>query len=514
VPLGAAAWMGLLAVLHWPAFGYLLMGIAAGMFLGLSVGLSGLTGLALLLPFAFGKTPAEAFALLLGMYSVTTMTDVIPAILMGIPGTVAAQAIIVDGYPMARRGQAGRAMGAAFLSDIIGSLVGAAVFVVCIPVIDAIITRFAAPEFFMLGVLGISMVGALSGRSILRGIIIGLLGLLLAMVGMAPEAGFPRYVFGVLYLWNGIPLVPAVLGLFGFPELLNMALRGESIASGAVSGTAGMLDGLRDCLRHWWLVVRCALIGAWTGLIPGLGGPVVEWLGYGHAVQSEKNPECFGQGDVRGVIAAESATVAHKPGALIPTVAFAIPGNASMAILLGAFLIVGLRPGQEMLTTKLDVTFTLIWTTVVANIISALGALALAPQLAKVTRLRWDVLVPVMLVFMVIGSISANGSLDDVAVFLVFGLLGFVMDRSGWPRPPIVLGLILGKLLEPYLFIATDAYGAAWLLRPIVIVLGALTALGLVAVAVRRPTLGPPQPRPAASGSGSAAVGDAGRSAR
>lgn len=484
--LGHAAIAGLLEILQWPVFGYLLLGIAVGMFLGLSVAMSGLTGLALLLPFAYGRSPAEAFALLLGMYSVTTMTDVIPSILMGIPGTVAAQAIVLDGYPMAKMGQAGRALGAAFSSDILGSLAGCIVFVVCIPLIQLIIGSLGAPEFFMLGIVGVSMVGALSGQSVMRGVIMGLFGLLLATVGLAPEAGLPRFTFGVLYLWNGIPLVPAVLGLFSLPEMLRLAVTNRTISSVPAGNMAGVVEGIRDSFRHWWLLIRCSMIGAWTGLIPGLGGPVVEWFGYGHAVQSAKNAGTFGEGDVRGVIGPESATVAHKPGGLIPTVAFGIPQNPSMAILLGAFLIVGLKPGPDMLNTHLDVTFSFVWTTVIANIIAAVAALGLARQLARVSSLRPGILVPVVLVVMALGSISANGSIGDVLTFVAFGLLGFLLDWARWPRSPIVLGLVLGSLLEPDLFIASGAYGAAWLKRPIVIALMALALVGILSVAFRR----------------------------
>lgn len=481
----SAVWSGLVIVFGWPTIIYLLLGVGAGMLIGLSVGLSGLTGLALLLPFAFGRKPADAFALLLGMYSVTTLTDVIPAVLMGIPGTTGAQALVLDGYAMARKGMAGRALGATFTADVLASVFGSVVFMLAIPLAAAVIGFFGSPEFFMLAMLGVSMVGGLSGRSLPKGLIVAALGLLLATVGTSPETATARFTFGSAYLLNGIPLVPAVLGLFGLVEVLKLARSGERIATDRLAVSVGVSQGIRDALHSWWLILRASALGSILGMIPGLGGPVTEWMGFGHAVQSEKNSEGIGSGDVRGLLGAESAIVAHKPTALVPTVAFGLPANASMALLLGAFLIVGLKTGPSMLTTNLNLSYSLVWMVVLANIVAALLALALAKQLARIATIRPGILVPVMLVLLVVGSVTATGTMGDVVVMLAFGCLGLVLDRYDWPRPPIVLGLILGKIAEPYLAISVNRYGWHWIYRPVVVVLFVIILAGLVATAKR-----------------------------
>ena len=361
---------GLLLVLQWPAPGYLLLGVVLGMFFGAGPGLSGLVGMAILLPFTFGMEPGSAFAFLLGMYAVTTTADTLASVLLGVPGTAASQATILDGYPLAQKGEAARALGAAYTVSMIGGVLGAIVLALSIPIVKPLILSFAEPEFFMLAVLGLTMVGALSGGSIYKGMASACLGLLLAMVGYSAFGGIPRYTFDQNYLLDGLPLVPLVLGLFALPEMIDLAARGKSISRVATAGS-GMMDGVKDAWRHSWLGIRCTAIGVYVGMLPGLGGSIVDWVAYGHAVQSAKDKSGFGKGDIRGVIAPEAANNAMKGGALLPTIAFAIPGSASMAILLSAFLVQGLEPGPNMLTSRLDISFSLVWTLAIANVVGA-----------------------------------------------------------------------------------------------------------------------------------------------
>ena len=226
--------------------------------------------------------------------------------------------------------------------------------------------------------------------------------------------------------------------------------------------------------------MKCGTIGAVCGMIPGLGGVVAEWFGYGHAVQSAKDPSMFGKGDVRGVIAPETATAAQKPGGILPTVAFGIPGNAPMAILLGVFLIVGLRPGPEMLRENLHITFLMVWVTVIANIIGAVLALAMQKWLIKICYLRPTILAPVILCFMAVGASLATKNFGDVLIFGIFGALGYVFKRADWPRVPLIIGMVLGNLAETFLFIAADRYGAAFLWeRPIVMIVMAFIAFSM-----------------------------------
>ncbi len=479
-----AAQQGLQGILAWPAFGYLLLGILLGVFFGMVPGLSGLSGMAILLPFTFDLQTYEAMALLMGMFAITTTSDTIASVLLGIPGTAGSQATIMDGYPMAKKGEAARAFGAAYTVSAFGGVIGALVLVISIPVLTPLVLFFGSPEFFMLGVLGMAMVASLSGNSPAKGILVALLALLLSMIGYSPQAGIPRLWLGWPYLLDGLQIVPPVLGLFSIPEVVELAVRRGTLSEVPKMGK-GIWDGVRDAFHHWWLALRCSLLGAYIGFIPGLGASVVDWVAYGHALQSCKDTEQFGKGDVRGVIAPESANNAMKGGALIPTIAFGVPGSATMAILLGAFLIHGIYPGPELLTTRLDVVFSVIWALVIANVITSIVLMGCTSQLAKVTTVRGSILIPIILVLVFMGSWMATQEIGDWVVLLSFGFLGYLMKRWRWPRPPIALGLILGRFMERYLDISLSRYGWAWLRRPIVIVLAAGT-LATIYFAVRR----------------------------
>ena len=475
---------GLLMVVAWPACGYLLAGVMIGMFFGAVPGLSGLVGLAILLPFTFGLGPGPAFAFLLGMYAVTTTADTLASVLLGVPGTAASQATILDGYPLAKKGQAARALGAAYTVSMIGGVLGALFLALSLPLVKPLILSFAEAEFFALALLGLTMVGALSGRSIYKGLASACAGLLLAMVGYAEFGGVPRFTAGANYLLDGLPLVPVVLGLFALPEMIELTRRGNSISQVADEGS-GLMDGVRDAMKHWWLGIRCTAIGVYIGMLPGLGGSIVDWVAYGHAVQSAKDKSQFGKGDIRGVIAPEAANNAMKGGALLPTIAFAIPGSASMAILLGAFQIQGLEPGPKMLTERLDVTFSLVWTLAIANIIGAGLLLAWGKHVAKITFVPSFYIVPLVILFMFMGAWIGNSAIGDWVSLLAFGLIGWLMKLGGWPRPPLVLGYILGKIMENGLQISIQTNGWNILTRPITLIIFALIAVTLYS-AVRR----------------------------
>ena len=470
---------GLYLVVQWPAVGYLFLGVAIGMFFGAVPGLSGLVGMAILLPFTFGLDAGAAFAFLLGMYAVTTTADTLASVLLGVPGTAASQATIIDGYPLARQGEAARALGAAYTVSMIGGVLGAIFLAASIPLVKPLILSFSEPEFFMLAILGLTMVGALSGGSIFKGLAAACLGLLLSMVGYAQFGGEQRYTFGANYLLDGLPLVPVVLGLFALPEVIDLATRGRSISRVAEAGS-GLTDGIRDAVRHWWLGLRCTALGVYIGMLPGLGGSIVDWVAYGHAVQSAKDKDRFGKGDIRGVIAPEAANNAMKGGALLPTIAFAIPGSASMAILLGAFQIQGLEPGPTMLTEKLGVTFSLVWTLAIANVLGAAFLLAWGRHVAKVTFVSGHVLVPAIVLFVFMGAWMGGSNIGDWISLLGFGLVGWVMKHAGWPRPPLVLGYILGVIMENALQIASQNQGWGMLGRPIVLIIIVLVLLTLL----------------------------------
>ena len=334
-----------------------------------------------------------------------------------------------------------------------------------------LVLSIGSPEFFMLGLFGLLIVGALSGGTPLRGIIVVLFALTLAMVGTSPQEGLPRYTFGEAYLLGGIKIVPVVLGLFALPELLDLFVRRSSIAYAVAESTQGMMQGVRDVFRHWWLTVRSIFIGVYVGMIPGLGASIVDWVAYGHAVQSEKSPERFGTGDVRGVIAPEAANNALKGGALVPTLAIGVPGNAPMALFLVALTVQGVSPGPDILGARIDVLFALVGALVIANVVAAGLMLVATPYLARITQVPGTFIVAVVVVAALMGAWMSTQDIGDWIVLLVFGVVGYAMKRWHWPRPPIALGLVLGPLLERYLHLSINIYGFDWLTRPVVLVI-------------------------------------------
>jgi len=471
---------GLSLIVQWPAFGYLFLGVLIGIYFGAVPGLGGLIGMAILLPFTFGMDPASAFAFLLGMYAVTCTGDTLSCVLLGIPGTASSQATVVDGYPMAQKGEAARALGAAFTVSAVGGVLGAIALGLSIPIVRPLILSFASPEFLMLGILALTMVGSLSGGSVLKGLAAAAMGIMLSTIGYTATGGEPRFWLGTSYLLDGVPLIPLVLGLFALPELLALAISNTSISQvDQEAGRGGMVEGMRDALTHWWLVLRCTAIGVYIGMLPGIGGSVVDWVAYGHAVQSAKDKDGFGKGDVRGVIAPEAANNAMRGGALVPTIAFAIPGSASMAILLGAFLIHGLEPGPELLKSRLDITFSLVWTLVFANVLAAGLLLLWGNQIAKATFVKGHLIVPAVILFVFMGAWTNSNVIGDWITLILFGFVGYIMRLGGWPRPPLILGLILGPIMENALQLSVRIHEFEWVTRPIVLILAGLVVFTL-----------------------------------
>ena len=469
--------------------GFLLLGVVIGLVLGVIPGLGGLVGLSLLLPFTFNMDPYTALAFLMGLQAVVVTSDTIPAVLFGVPGTVGSAATILDGFPMAKKGEAGRAFGAAFTASVIGGVYGAFLLAISIPILRPVMLYIGSPELLSFCVFGLSLVAVLSGGTPLKGLAAAAIGLMVATAGDDPQTGTLRWTFDSLYLWDGLPVVPLALGLFAIPELADMAITRQAIAGGKDSASTSrwqQVEGIKDVFRNKWLLFRCATIGSALGAVPGIGASIIDWIAYGHAVRTVKDAHLtFGKGDVRGVIASESSNNAKEGGALVPTIAFGVPGSASMALILGAFLIHGLVPGPEMLTKRLDVTYTLVWSVAIANIFGAGICFMFANQLAKVALVRIGVLAPVVLAITFVGAFQGSRQWGDIWALLIFGFLGWIMKRLRWPRPPLILGFVLGGLVERYMFISVERYGADWLLQPVVMVVFAISFYGIMSPIIR-----------------------------
>lgn len=458
----------------------LVTGVFAGLVVGVVPGVGGLFAMALLIPMTYGMDPYAAFALLLGMGSVTTTSDTIPAILFGVPGSVGAAATVLDGHAMAKKGEAARAFGASYSASMIGGVFGALVLALAIPVMRPLVLYLKTPDFFAICAFGLSIVAILAGSQPLKGLAAAMLGMLASFVGIDQIAGVERWSFGQIYLWDGLPVSLVFLGLFGLPELASLLLRGSIQGSAEKPSYAGMRQGILDTLREWPLVLRCSAIGSLLGAVPGIGIAVLDWIAYGHASRKPGSGPKFGQGNVRGVIAPESANNAKEGGSLIPTIAFGVPGSASMSILLGAFVVHGLVPGPEMLGKNAAITVSMVLSVAVANIVGAVTCLMLTRQLARIAQVSASILVPLVVTFIVIGAYQTNMSAFDFLLVILVGAVGMAMKELNWPRSAFSLGFVLGPALENYFFLAYQISGWSWLKQPLVLVLLGLAVAGVV----------------------------------
>ena len=480
---------GFFLVFSWSTFLLMMVGILVGFWVGILPGIGGPTALALMLPFIFKMSAAEAFAFLLGMTAVTATTGDSTSVLFGVPGEPTTASTIVDGHPMAKKGEAGRALGAVLMSSLVGAIFGALFIAVAIPIVRPLVLSFGSPEFFMLTILGLAFVASLSGEAQLKGLISAGVGMMLATVGLDPISGIQRYTFGQLFLWDGVGLVPVTIGFYAIPETIELAVLGTSIAQEEVGKLGGVMEGVKDTFRHWWLVIRCSAIGTFTAIIPGMGAATTQWIAYAHAVQSSKGKERFGHGAIEGVLGPGAANNSTLGGSMVTTIAFGVPASVIMAILLGAFIIQGLVPGPDMLIPEpkghLALTFSFVWVIIVSNIITVGICFLFIEHLARITQVRGSLLIPLILLLIYIGAFAEKNVAEDMVVVLFFGALGWVMEKLQWPRPPLLLGLVLGPLAENRLFLSTDNYGAAWLWRPGVLIIIALTVAGVLYPAIK-----------------------------
>lgn len=472
-------------MLQWPTFGLLALGVGIGFVVGILPGLGGAVTLALLLPFIYDMDPIPAFAFLLGMHAVVATTGDITSVLFGVPGEGTAVAATFDGHPMAQRGEAGRALGAVLTSSLVGAVIGAAVLAVSVPIMRPLVLAFGPPEFFMLAMVGITFLVSLSGGNLVRGFLMAGLGALVAMVGLDPFTGKPRFAFGQLYLWDGIGIVPIVVGLFAVPEVMHLMSTRAAIAQRGTGPITRVMDGVLDTFRHWSVTLRCSAVGVIIGIIPGMGGATAQFIAYAHAKQTSKQPGEFGKGSIEGVLAAGSVNNSKEGGDLIPTVAFGVPGSTAMAILLGAFLILGIVPGPDMLTKHLDVTFSMVWVIVISNFLAVGLSFLFLRQLVALTFVRGTWLVPFLLVLVTLGAYTTHNDVLDIVVMIVFGAIGLAAVRYGWPRAPFLLAFVLGPTAERYFFLSHQLYEWAFLVRPITLALLGLGLLGII-YSVRR----------------------------
>ena len=473
--------------------GYLLLGVMLGLAIGVFPGLGGIAGLSLVLPFMFGLDPVLGLALMIGMVAVVPTSDTFASVLMGIPGSSASQATVLDGFPMAKKGMAARALSAAFASSLFGGIVGASFLTFFILIARPIVLEFKSPELLMVSAFGLSMVGILAGRVALKGILAAGLGMLVASIGEGPFNGELRMSsYDVPYFTDGLKLVIVGLGIFAVPEIVALLRKDKAIAEEATLGS-GWLDGVKDWWQHKWLSIRCALIGVVVGVIPGLGGSVVDWIAYGHTVQTTKDKAGFGKGDVRGVIGPESSNNAKEGGGLVPTLLFGIPGSGSMAIFIGALALLGsgeLEVGQVMLKDNLNYTYAIVWLLALANVFGTILCIALSGQIAKLTTIRFALIAPFIFMIISFAAFQSGQDLMDLAVLFGIGFLGILMRRFDWSRPAFLIGFVLANPVENYANNANQIAGIRfrqgaeagfdYIASPIVLTLLVITVISVI----------------------------------
>ncbi|BBM88573.1 hypothetical protein COTS27_00254 [Spirochaetota bacterium] len=457
---------------------YLALGVCLGLSVGIFPGLGGIAGLALVLPFLYGVDPVSGLALMVGLVAVIPTSDTFSSILMGIPGSSSSQATILDGFPLAKQGQATRALSAAFISSLFGGIFGAIILTFLMGFAKPIILSFRTPELLMLTVLGLVIVGSIAERSLVKCLSAIGLGMLIRTIGEAPAQGSSRVTFESWYLQDGFALVIVGLAVFAIPEIVDLLRSNRSISKLGKLGS-GWREGFYDWWRNKWLSFRTAGVGTIIGIIPGLGGSVVDWIAYGHAIQTTPNKENFGKGEIRGVIAPESANNSKEGGGLLPTLVFGIPGSGSMAIFLGGMTLLGLEAGPSLFKEDLSTTYTIVWSLAFANIIGTVLCVILSPYIARLTIIRFPLVAPFILMLILFASFQSKQSVYDIFALFGLGIVGIFLKRFGWSRPAFLIGFVLAYQSEVYTYQVVQfskVHGLSYIISPVNIII--LAAVG------------------------------------
>ena len=465
--------------------------VVGGTLLGITVGsipgLGGPVALSLLIPITFEMDAQFAFIILAATLGGVNMGGSITAILLNTPGTAPNAATTFDGFPMAQQGRGAEAIAASAISSGAGALVGIALFAALLPVLTPLALAFWSPEYFWLALVGIATIAVASRGSVLDDLIAGGLGILLTFHGVSTVTGGVRYTAGTQYLQSGVPLVPAIIGLFAVAQMIELFLTQSTVAGGE-SPAGKRMDGIRATMTHWRVLAVSSIVGWVVGIVPGVGGTVANFVAYLQAKERSSEPERFGEGEVAGVIASEAANDAKDGGSLAPTLALGIPGSASTAVLLSAFLLHGLTPGPLLIAENLEVVFVVLLALVSSNLLTSGIGLFGSGAFVQVTRVPATVLVPAVLSLAVVGAFAVRGRFGDVSLMAGFGLLGFVMWRLEISRVALIIGLVLGGLVEENfqrtLQLAGGDYGV-FLSRPLSLAL-VVTLLLVLAIPVTR----------------------------
>ena len=479
---------GFLSVLQFKPMLMIFLGVTGGIMVGSLPGLTATMGVALLVPFTFGLPITEGLGMLLGIFCGAIYGGSISAILIRTPGTPAAAATLMDGYPLCKSGQAGRALSISVFSSFIGGFTGAFLMTFLSPQISKFALKFSAAEYFGLAVFGLSIIISVSGSSVIKGILSGLFGLLIATIGFDPVSGFPRFTFGCMDLLEGPAFIPTLIGLFALSEVFK-GVETLTVSKQIISKITKVFPSLSDIKRIWKDIVKSSFLGTFIGSIPGAGSDISAFVAYSEAKRTSKTPEKFGTGMIEGVAAAESANNACTGGAMIPMLSLGVPGDAVTAVLLGAFIIQGLQPGPLLYRDHMDVVYSVFAAMMMANVAMFIVGLVGVRFFAKIISVRKSLLLPIIFVLSIVGSYAIRNSIFDIWLATGFGVLGYFFQRYNFPVSPILLALILGPMAEANLrraLIISDGSMIQVLTRPLTAAFLVIAVISLVSSVLRQ----------------------------
>jgi len=472
---------GLSMLLDFSTLTAIVFGVMIGVLVGALPGLSSPMAIALLIPFTIGMEPAAAIAMLAALYCAGTFGGSITAILINAPGAPPAAATALDGYPMAKRGEAGRALGIATFSSVVGGVIGLLILLIAAPTLAQFAIKFTSAEYFALAVFALSMLASVSGKSSIRNLIAGAVGVLLSTIGLHLTTGIERFTFGINELQEGLNFVPVLIGLFAVGEMLSQARVGN-IAYQRIRANVVKLPSIDDFRRIKNTILRSSGIGTFVGILPAEGATVAAIMGYNEARRWSKDKDKFGTGIPEGIAGPESANNAATGGAMVPTLALGIPGSTSTALILGAMIMHGLKPGPFLLQNQPEFLYAVFGAMIFANLAFMVVGFAGAKLFSQVTLIPRTFLWPSVFILAVVGSYAAASSFFDVYVMLAAGILGYFMLRFGFGPAPLIMGLILGSIIEENFskaMIIHDNSVLSMLERPIVLLFFVLTVISL-----------------------------------
>jgi putative tricarboxylic transport membrane protein len=439
---------GFLYILQPLHFMFLFLGVAGGIIVGAIPGLTASVGIILLLPLVYHLDASTAIVMLCGMFCGAIYGGSISAILISIPGTPSAAATVLDGYPLAQKGEAGKAIGIATIASTTGGIISTFCLMFIAPQLARVALKFGPEEYFALMIFGLTIIASVSGKSLVKGLISGFFGLLIATVGLDPVTGYARFSFNIPNLMTGFPLLPVLIGLFAISEIfIQLELVDKKVVH-YKEKIKNILPSFKELKSLFTVIIPASFLGTFIGVIPGTGGTIASFLAYGEVKRWSKNPDSFGKGNILGVAAPEAANNGTTGGAMVPLLALGIPGDVVTAVMLGALLLIGIRPGPLLFTEHPEIVNSIFAGMLLANVLILLLGILSAGLFPQVLKIPKSILFPVIFTLCFLGAFSLNNSVYDIFIALIFGIIGYIVRKNGFPLAPIVLGVILGPIAE------------------------------------------------------------------